>query len=270
MSFTDFITKFEPTFKLHTTGKSFCIETMKDIPNEFKKSLIYDELNKKIHWNNRSTCWFSSLDNEAKLLEYGLKRTDTINEEKDVFLKEKEAFENEKKSFLKEKEAFEIERNNFIDTKCKFEITRTSINTQIHKFLKDKETFEQEKKDFEADKEKYIDENQYMKNAKKLVNKIKSYEDEIKKLKNIITNSDVFDDTEIAKKYTTILSFIRFAYKGGIEKGVNPDSRNAIHDIKLLHDTEKDLFVMKYQKMKNNELCWEYDTDAMYLPKLRK
>ena len=270
MSFNEFVNEFQPTFKLHITGKSFCIETSKNITDEFKKSLSYDELQKKIHWNDKSNCWFTSLDNEQKLLEYGLKRTDIIENEKETFENEKEAFEKEKEVFEKEKEALQIELDKVNDKKLRFEMVKITINAQMKQLLKDKDDFKQEKKSFEVDKEKYIDEHEYLKNARQLANKIKSQEAEIKKLKNIITNSDVFDDTEIIKKYTTILSFIRFAYNGGVEKGINPDSNKAIHDIKLIHDKDKDLFYIKYQKMRNNDLCWEYEPDAMYLPKLRK
>jgi hypothetical protein len=274
MSFIDFINRFKPTCKLHSTGKSFCIITDVDIPDDFKKSLKYDELDKKIHWNDKAKCWFTSLDNEKSLLSNGISRTDLDNNnfdlEKETFKKEKEDFDLEKETFRKEREAFEKEKQKMENQKIIHENAKLNIKNLMKEYSTNKSLFEQEKEDFECEKKEYISQHQFLKKAGILVKKIKSLETEINNLKKIINYSDILSDDDISKIYITISSFIKFAYQGGILKGSDPNDNKAIHDIKLCYDKEKNLYLMKYQKMKNNELYWDYDPDAMYLPKLRK
>jgi hypothetical protein len=56
MTFTDFVSLFEPTYKLYDkTDKSFLLETTKDIPSDYKKrELTFSDTKIKLHWNGNS------------------------------------------------------------------------------------------------------------------------------------------------------------------------------------------------------------------------
>jgi len=211
MSFTDFINQFQPTYKLHSTGKSFCIQTQNEIPTEYKKMLEFTDFPHKIYWNSNAKCWLIST-----IYEQTLKDNNISKMEIDDFQKERQELLEEREAFLKEKQAFMEEKE---------KLNRT-ISIQKN----------------------------YIVNIRK-------------KMKTLEETTEHLTDSEINNIYTKIFQFMRHIHTGGIEKGTNLSSNKAIHDIKLCRDNEKNLYLIKYKNSKDE---WDYNTDYMYLPKLRK
>jgi hypothetical protein len=247
MRFEKFIELVNPVYKLHTTGKSFCIIAQNEIPEEYKETLKFSSIGYKFHWNIDIQCWLLSLNGQADLIYYKLKNIDE-NEDDNIISTEDDDY-------------------GIIDDDDNMVLSKSSID-------KEREEFEKEKAKFEEEKSKYILLEEHNKQVKKYEGIIELQKNRISQLKSEVKmlegTNDKLSDNEIRNINLKILQFIKFAYLGGIEKVNNPESNKAIHDIKLYYDGQKNLYCMKYLKRKNNIDVWDYDTDAMYLPQLRK
>jgi hypothetical protein len=235
MSFAEFIDKFQPSYKLHTTGKSYCIITTNDIPIEFKKKLEFADFPHKLYWNANSKCWLIAAIYESALIEHNLNKIDLIDSTFTSTDIESSSidFDKEREEFFKEKEIF----------------------------LKEKEAFLKEKEDLLKNKEKVNKYAQCIIRQNKIINDLKD------KLKKLEENTDHLTDTEISSIYYKIFQFMKYTHNGGIEKASDPNSIKSIHDIKLFQDKTKKMFFIKF---KNNKGEWDYNPEYMYLPKLRK